>query len=329
MPTITFDAHGFPRSWIRRQGVLTVSWQHIARAAVSLGTTHGPWSGAIGPHGALEMIWRVALVRANLSTDRQDRIIATDEFWSLDPSEKGAVTFFLGQVSMKLFADTMGVPAVARVDEILRAMGRKLRGSRPDFYGIRPHAGSVAIEVKGRTHPIDTPTIDRAKAQAASLPRVLHTGVHRPYVHAAHFYDGAWKALLRDPESTGEESGPTAADILLAYYRPLAAAITDGDLFRQVDISGRQYYTRHLYAVDLTVGLQVGFVDAALRGGGGDGLELLGLFNENDQPGDRHLTFGDMKRLSLGESEQRQSIGRDGVLVQTGTAWQGSLGTDQ
>jgi hypothetical protein len=73
-------------------------------------------------------------------------LLQTVDYRRLDPSEKGAISFFLGQVSTKLFADQLlGVPILSRVDEALRVHGLPARGRRPDFYGYGPLV--VAIQL--------------------------------------------------------------------------------------------------------------------------------------------------------------------------------------
>ena len=87
------------------------TWDELIRAAVTVGRRN--WTDVLqhGTYSVLEMLWRVAIVRANLVEEPDGRLSQSTAFIGLDPSEKGAVTYFLGLVFTKLIADKLfGVP---------------------------------------------------------------------------------------------------------------------------------------------------------------------------------------------------------------------------
>ena len=65
---------------------------------------------AHGESSLYEAIYRLLIVRANLK-EAGGYLEKTNSFKGLDPSEKGAVSYFLGLASAKLFsARLLGVP---------------------------------------------------------------------------------------------------------------------------------------------------------------------------------------------------------------------------
>ena len=75
---------------------LTFSWAELCHAAITVGRKN--WRDVIkhGTYSVLEILWRIAMVRANLVENSDGRLRKSTSYISLDPSEKGAVSFFFG-----------------------------------------------------------------------------------------------------------------------------------------------------------------------------------------------------------------------------------------
>ncbi|OZE13459.1 hypothetical protein CH249_01335 [Rhodococcus sp. 05-2255-3B1] len=59
----------------------------------------------------------------------------------MNPTEKGMVSFFLGQLQAKLFAEhVLDLDYFVHYESYLLANGRSMSGSRPDFIGF-DHGG--------------------------------------------------------------------------------------------------------------------------------------------------------------------------------------------
>ena len=102
----------------------------------------------------------------------------TDGYWRLDPSEKRAVSYFLGMTQAKIMCERLlHAPHLIHLDAFLAMIGQTTRTSRPDLVGLSLPAMDVtiAVEAKGRTGGRDDQIIHKAKAQARSLPGVLST----------------------------------------------------------------------------------------------------------------------------------------------------------
>jgi hypothetical protein len=221
---IYYEAVGFPT----RLSLTPSQYEHfslaeIAWAAATVG--HTPFSSpAPLPDLAFEMTWRVSMVWANLTPGNELRRSAA--YQRLDPSEKSAVSFFLGQVQAKLFAHRLfGVAVFAHVDTVLERLGHRRARTRPDFVGIN-FVGTLAlaVEAKGRTNGWTQPLVTRAKNQSRSLPGVLGVPALR-YAHVAYFDRDEWCARLADPPRGRVALADVAAgDIQAAYYAPLSGA---------------------------------------------------------------------------------------------------------
>src|SRR5437899_644316 len=88
-----FGAHMGPA--LTRPSELQFTWAELCRAAITVGRRN--WTDVLrhGTYSLLEAMWRVAIVRANLVEEPDGRLSRSEVFVNLDPSEKGAVSYFL------------------------------------------------------------------------------------------------------------------------------------------------------------------------------------------------------------------------------------------
>src|SRR5205085_8063152 len=100
MPRIDYLSESFPTgsSVTSGQAILDFSWGDLLRAAVTVGR---PNRSAVVQHGVAseyEAIFRWSMVRMALEQVRPSasRLRRTNAFNTLDPSEKGAINYFLG-----------------------------------------------------------------------------------------------------------------------------------------------------------------------------------------------------------------------------------------
>lgn len=152
-----------------------------------------------------EALFRLSLVRMALeqSGPRAWRLNRTETAKTLDPSEKGAVNYFLGIIMCKLFsAKLLDAPWVLHLDVFRPQLNpRILTGrSRPDLVGQTSSGDWVALESKGRISPPSPEAKDKAKEQAIRLISVdgvspsLHIGA------VTYFRSDVLQFFWRDPE---------------------------------------------------------------------------------------------------------------------------------
>ncbi len=168
-------------------GELIVSWGEIIWAALTIGR---PSTHHVLRHGAssrYEAIFRISLVRMALEQfgPRAKRLRRTDAFKRFDPTEKGAVTYFLGMAFCKLFASRLlKTPWLLHLDIHKSTYSASYLGrSRPDLFGQQTNTGAWhSFETKGRSSKPSSTDRSNAKAQASRLvsvggtPCTLHVG---------------------------------------------------------------------------------------------------------------------------------------------------------
>ncbi len=108
---IDYESEGFaPGSSVANgYGVLVTSWDELLWAAVTVGRPNRQYVFRHGISSMYEALFRWSLVRMALEQCRPAayRLRRTTAAKTLDPSEKGAVNYFLGLAICKLFADKL------------------------------------------------------------------------------------------------------------------------------------------------------------------------------------------------------------------------------
>lgn len=213
MLQIDYQSEGFPTGSSVPNGaaILDTSWDDLLWAALTIGR---PNRQAVFQHGdssLYEAIFRLSLVRMALeqSGPRGARLLRTDAARTLDPSEKGAVNFFIGMAMCKLFADRLlDTPWLLHVDTLRPALNRMLTGrSRPDLYGQRNSGEWIVMESKGRISGPDSTAKTRAKQQAQRFPSSIVAPAPIQYRIGGIMYlkSDVLQFYWRDPEPRGEE----------------------------------------------------------------------------------------------------------------------------
>jgi hypothetical protein len=184
---------------------------------------------------------------------------------TLDPSEKGAINYFLGLAVCKLFADKLlGTPWLMHLDVFRPQLNAVLSGrSRPDLVGeIKGQQGWIVMECKGRLSVPDTTAKTKAKAQAQRVtsidgqPPVLRIGAF------AYFRSDVLEFHWEDPPDDATVARPIEVksneQMWRHYYSPVL------ELTRaQPRDAGALSHQRLLFVED--VDIQVGIHPAVLK----------------------------------------------------------------
>lgn len=131
-----FETSGFAGPGPAASGDLPVSWPCLIRAAITVGAS--PVSLGTHPRPLVELCWRAALVGANLEHDASaDRWRKAAAYKRLDPSEKSAVSYFLGMTQAKITSEMLlGVPYLVHLDAVLALLGQTTNQSRPTSWAL-------------------------------------------------------------------------------------------------------------------------------------------------------------------------------------------------
>ncbi len=340
MPNLDYTAYGFPSNWgsqLNGPNSVDIQWSELVWAAITVGRRS--WDDVIqyGSLSRLEIIYRSAILRANLSSSSQGGFTKTDAYKSLDPSEKSAVSYFFGLSFANLAAQRLlRIPWLVHLDRF-SDLPIRLRGNRrPDLIGKNYQGEWGVFEAKGRTNRVDQRTIQTAKEQTRMLRKIDGSDPSIRVASISHFSDDMLNLHLEDPD----EIDPNAIDFEISggadqflkyYYQPFVSLIEHSGTSHEetidrgtdfVRIGSREINIVSLAEIDLVVGL-----DAQVQ-------EILTLgFQERDVPtnSDRlrpqllnHLE-GILEAAHSIDDDTASFLGLDGVFVRLGASWDSVL----
>jgi hypothetical protein len=238
------------------------------------------------------------------SSPRAFRLQTTAAAKTLDPTEKGAVNYFLGMTFCKLFAaKLLDTPWLLHLDVFRPQLNTVLSGrSRPDLIGKENGSGRWhAFECKGRTSPPDKRTKEKAKKQAQRLVSVngapcnLHIGA------ITHFKKDTLQFYWLDPSP---ESGSSIEISLTTgtwryFYEPVIQLIA-GNRDYQILMQRESRVFLSISDLDIQVGVHP--------------LVAEHLFH--DRWDNAHEAA-----LRNAETIVRDGYQRDGLVVKAGDSW--------
>ena len=227
--SVDYENEGFPLGGPSDgEFQLNVTWDKILWAAITVGRPDIFHVFRYGPASYHEAIFRLSLVRMALQQRGSLgwRLVRTDLFKQMDPTEKGAVNYFIGLLICKLFASKLlDAPWSLHLD-VFRPMlnPRTLQGrSRPDMVAQSATTAQWhAFECKGRASVPGENEKRKAKAQALRLVSVDGTDCTYHIGAITFFRNDAIEFYWRDPEPRTPAPIPLRSPEVgwRAYYEP-------------------------------------------------------------------------------------------------------------
>lgn len=304
MPTITYTADGFPTAIgpsLADTQTLGVSWAEIIWAAISVGRGSLGHLTQYGVFSVFEITYRAALIYANLREGPSGTLSRSSAYDGLDPSEKGAISYFLGMTLAKLFSHRLlSVPWLMHLDVYRQQLQPILLGkSKPDFVGLNAAHDWIVLEVKGRTNEYEESVLQSAKIQTQQLTTIQGIQPVLRVGSLAYFSAGILQFAMRDPKGdSGREKIrdlPLTKDALLrAYYHPFQVWLREATGVQRIVINRRSYRMVALQEFDMSIGLS------------NEVAEQLPVVKLNKE---QH------------SSKDNEFIGADGVLIRLGSIW--------
>ena len=190
---IPYESESFPPSVIQYpRGELRIRWDDLLWATLTVGRASWADVWRHGSSSGWEGIFRCSLIMMALEERgwfQRPYLHITDAFRSMDPSEKRAISYFLGMTVCKLFAaELLDTPWLLHLDVYHSRLRPKLRnGTRPDLVGPQrdPNRPWRAFECKGRQRLVRA-TKDTAKTQASGLVSVVSRSSRVLITYQAH-----------------------------------------------------------------------------------------------------------------------------------------------
>jgi hypothetical protein len=201
---IPYTSARFPPSFAVRSGTLSFSWSDLLWAAITIGRPNTAYVFQHGDASIHEALFRLSLVRMALEQiPFSSRLHRTDAFRALDPTEKGAVSYFLGMAVCKLFASRLlSTPWLLHLDVFRGQLNPATLGgrSRPDLVGQDASGSWHAFETKGRSSVPSSEDKQKAKEQAQRLVSVDGSACSLHIGSFAFFRGDEMEFYWRDPE---------------------------------------------------------------------------------------------------------------------------------
>ena len=151
MPQLTYDASNFPASYgplLAGPHSLSFTWPDLLWAAISAGRGELAHLFRHGPFSNFEIVYRAAIIFSNLCETASGAIRRSAAYDGLDPSEKGAISYFVGLTIAKLFVGMqLDVPWLMHLDVYRLQLQPVLHGSsRPDLVGCNVAGDWIVVE---------------------------------------------------------------------------------------------------------------------------------------------------------------------------------------
>mgnify|MGYP000223932875 CR=1 FL=1 len=234
---------------------LGIEWNDLVWAAVSVGKLGYDDLMGYGLFSIDEVRFRTYLIYSHLMQDG-DRVSKSPLYESLDSTEKGAASYFIGMAISKLIGMfLLGIPWLVHLEKIKALYNIDVKGkSRPDLLGMNPHGKWLVFEAKGRTHGFSQDALARAKSQ---ISQIRHISGQRPTLRVAteSFFNPYLSVIISDPNGFSDNLIDMEIDetqFFLSYYSALRNV--------QQFVGRIQTIGEHHYAfVDVeTVGISIG-----------------------------------------------------------------------
>ena len=242
MPILKYENNSFPLGTVPNgMAQLQVTWGDVLWAALTVGR---PGLFHVFRHGLAsvhEAVFRVTMVRMALEQrgGHSSEFQRTQLFKEMDPTEKGAVNYFLGMLVCKLFAaKLLDAPWSLRLDVFRNQLDPRVLagGSRPDMVAQANNTSQWhAFECKGRASPPGNQEKAKAKSQAQRLVSVNGTNCTLQ-IGAITFFKGDTLAFYwEDPEPDSDDpiKLPETDNAWGSYYGPAV------QLIRSREVSAR------------------------------------------------------------------------------------------
>src|SRR5580700_5513283 len=264
MPTVEYIAEDFAGAFAPVNGAnnLDVSWPFLVWSAISVGRAGLLHLVQYGEYSLLEMVYRAAILFANLRDDGYGQIRRSEAYLGLDPSEKSAISYFLGLTMAKAFAETvLAVPWLIHLDVYRDELLAILEGqSHPDLVGQTAGGDWIVVEAKGRSNSFDQTALEGAKEQAQAVVTIGGTEPVLRIGMVTHFSgtdNGQLRFRASDPppdERRVHRDLPLSRERLIeGYYRPFRMWLSRSQ--RRVELGGRIFRIAEADNADFTVGV--------------------------------------------------------------------------
>lgn len=279
MPIIRYSASNFGPSWggsLQGEHDLTVTWADLVWAAITVGKPGVAHLLAHGWHSVSDTIVRAHTIYASLF-QIGNSLEKSTLYRSLDPTEKGATSYFLGMVAAKLIAShLLQAPWLFHLSMFKSSGGTAslINKSEPDLIGRTRKGEWIVLEAKGRTHEYSTTAMKTAKLQTRQLrwinkqPPVLRAAVQA-------YFDPDLRFSISDPDDFDPDARDLQIDLrdsLQKYYSGFTQR--DARLTREQHIDSRPFVVQDYEDIGVSIGIDKRLIEVLRAQGVTDSLPI-------------------------------------------------------
>lgn len=235
---------------------LDVSWEEMVWAAITMGKPGLASLLSHGWHSVSEMVVRTHTVYANLC-QFNDYMEQSSLYRALDPTEKGATSYFMGMLAAKvLSARLLDVPWLFHLSMLtsLGGYATLAANSEPDLIGLTSNWNWIVVEAKGRTGRYSAKAMSAAKLQTQQL---RHINGQPPSLRVATqaFFNPRMEWVMEDPEEYDEIARDLNVDVQTALERYYSSAMAATEKSGARNIGNRKFIVRALPEIGVTIAI--------------------------------------------------------------------------
>lgn len=314
VPKLTYEALDFGPAWgaaLKGKGLLDCTWSEILWAAITVGKRSIFDVCQYNNYSLYEMVTRVSMLRATLREDAtSQKLMRTDIYNLLDPSEKNAFSYFQGLVTSKLLASKLlDTTWLMHLDVYQKDYNIILPKSRPDFIGRNNRDEWIILEAKGRSNAFSNEAQTKAKDQTRQLRKVDGKfPVLRAAVQSYFTSTGGFRCKITDPEEYDKNAFDMTIDkkiFIKNYYAPILNFFDEKN--ENIIKHSNSYKLVEIKELDLTIGVATPVYDLL-----GEGPNSFGKLEEIILKEALTTEYNDNKSAF---------VGNDGVVIITGNSW--------
>ncbi|RTQ52309.1 hypothetical protein EJV47_04610 [Hymenobacter gummosus] len=311
MPNLTYYSQKFPPHFkIRAEETTNVSWAELVWAAITVGKPESRNLFLHGIYSHFEYRMRLYMLKVHLMESASGEYEQTQVYKGLDPSEKTALSYFLGLTMAKLLAHrrlkTPWLQHIDRCQEKLNFVAKK----RPDLVGLSRESEWLVMEAKGRSGAADEKALQNAELQTDELLDINGITDLLRVVSMTYFAGpGSLRVRWQDPPEFNQEAPSLTIEpleFLRLYYEPLRSFINPAE--QQITSESFSGFTFNMVTLS----------DFDVR---------IGLINQPDnffleRPNwARNAQITRYLNPASGAVDDRTFLGDDGILIQLGSTW--------
>jgi hypothetical protein len=265
MVEIKYNAHKFNKisgRKLRGTKSLKTSFPEIIWSAISIGKISIFEYLRYNKYSYHELVFRISMIEAYLKVSN-GKLQKSDIYLNLDPSEKGAISYYIGNVMTNLISTKfLGIKRILHYDLVKRSLLLSVSSNnKPDFVCQNYRGEWIILESKGRSGGFEKEAIVKAKTQLKSIKKINNSfPVMKAVIQS--YYDSSKNLCLyiEDPEEFYKNSDVlkiNEENIDEIYYKFII------DLFIQheeqiiiIKLFEKEFYLIKFDELDIAVGLE-------------------------------------------------------------------------